>query len=948
VGYGQGAEVRYYPIDYSNNKMLSGICQGGAKEGDYCTEDANCIDESSEFSTGRCVLLNQISSMYGWPGYCVEKDSSIQIWGSRDAENRACLTWLPVDQLKGSTDLYGKSFGAGYPIEDTYYCSEVGIYSDLYPTGAVFDSKGMVGGIDPACATIRYGTGCNYNEKDVDKGYHYCFDNAYCPKGYIALVSQCDTDPNEEYYPDEGGEGIVCQNTESTGDDIGKILPQFQSSHDACPYFCIPENSFHIQGEEIGEPCIINSYSDSGVSVFGTQYYLRNDLFDWVEEYKDCAVRGIPVTEDEDYIGDWYDDDVFSGWSSGGYGFTSLGDLLEEEDVDGNKKAFSQGAYGVAYRPMGAKISTCNNTGLACSETEDCEIVEELDAFCDAFCSGVGVYATVITGPAGILAGATCYPYCKIIYNNIQNLKVEPECVTSIVDSNESFALQNYLGCYEIVQATTDDMDDANKAWTNRLLIGDYETTSDVTDAGGTEFEYSASTLATPAGRALFEEYYEVKDKEESLSSMRGEWGGIDAWPLPVLAYDTSSCDGSNEPGASGLATTPMSRCDDGSCSKLKYPNEGQWLELDGSSFLTEGDDPWDLAKPYEDLDKKDEYDNPPDPSDYDDFGNSDQGNRESIKDLLAQLFGKFYKTWTYNWDKTVTEDDLGHGAYELVSEEDVGIDITAHGDPHGSIKADKFPNVGERAPVVKALGDCTDMFCAEGEEGNFSIDGVVPGQDKTGSRSVSVDLSFFTYASANQMPIKKIIVDWGDGDYTNSPMDWPTDNQSGSPTDDNFYENHRGLKDVHKKETYCDDDDEWGKTSESCDESYLTFMYDYVCNNEMVKDLLEKDPSGKDRVCVPNEEDRGQLTNSPCVEDGKCVFQPRVYVEDNWGWCTGVCTRGPDGTEECYDASHDGDDSINECNFSECPGGEGCDSDSSTIIDPWVYYQGKIIVSPE
>jgi hypothetical protein len=80
-----------------------------------------------------------------------------------------------------------------------------------------------------------------------------------------------------------------------------------------------------------------------------------------------------------------------------------------------------------------------------------------------------------------------------------------------------------------------------------------------------------------------------------------------------------------------------------------------------------------------------------------------------------------------------------------------------------------------------------------------------------------------------------------------------------------------------------------------------------------------------------------------------KCVFQPRVHVKDNWGWCTGYCNVGSvDGTDECYD----GGSASNECDSEECPGGDysvdgdQCiDDGASLIVNPWINYDGVIIV---
>ncbi|HBD05139.1 TPA: hypothetical protein DCZ32_01635, partial [Candidatus Uhrbacteria bacterium] len=71
---------------------------------------------------------------------------------------------------------------------------------------------------------------------------------------------------------------------------------------------------------------------------------------------------------------------------------------------------------------------------------------------------------------------------------------------------------------------------------------------------------------------------------------------------------------------------------------------------------------------------------------------------------------------------------------------------------------------------------------------------------------------------------------------------------------------------------------------------------------------------------------------------DGACVFQPRVHVKDNWGYCTGVC-EGALAGDACYDGTFE--DQSNECDIEKYP------SSGNSSTNPWVYYDGKVIVKP-
>ncbi len=175
-------------------------------------------------------------------------------------------------------------------------------------------------------------------------------------------------------------------------------------------------------------------------------------------------------------------------------------------------------------------------------------------------------------------------------------------------------------------------------------------------------------------------------------------------------------------------------------------------------------------------------------------------------------------------------------------------------------------------------------------------------------------------------MPLRTILVDWADDETGFGSY-------SGSTSDDNFYKNHRGVSDISDPVSQCSASAlTWDLYSDACDNSYVAFTNDYVCTPGIVSDLDSCD-----------QDEEGNVTNSPCVNDeGACVFRPRVFVQDNWGWCTGVCEAGLDGTSGCYEDTDPV--GLNECDWENCPGGTRC---LSQEIDPWVYFDGEIVVEP-
>lgn len=135
--YGSAATNFY--TTYGNRSVHEGICQGGSKDGLSCTpgvvysEDPNRACGKPE-EGGTCLRLKRQDDVIGWSGYCLERDLSTPING--DPAQKACLTWLPQDIVKGGRDIYNQFKTAGYtpPIGGgKYYCLEaVGNYSPFY------------------------------------------------------------------------------------------------------------------------------------------------------------------------------------------------------------------------------------------------------------------------------------------------------------------------------------------------------------------------------------------------------------------------------------------------------------------------------------------------------------------------------------------------------------------------------------------------------------------------------------------------------------------------------------------------------------------------------------------------------------------------------------------------------------------------------------------------
>lgn len=244
--------------------------------------------------------------------------------------------------------------------------------------------------------------------------------------------------------------------------------------------------------------------------------------------------------------------------------------------------------------------------------------------------------------------------------------------------------------------------------------------------------------------------------------------------------------------------------------------------------------------------------------------------------------------------------------------------------------------------PTVWAVdvGSCSDdgLMCEEGTENAITLNGQDTG-DQSGTQFFNATIKFYAAADKNQLPIRRIMIDWGDG------------MQTGSDDDENYFKNARGLQDG-QQESKCDLNSEWGLTDESCDPYYFNYNHVYTCTSEVLRGDRCDDTDGD-----------GEYDEFPCAIDetgddaaDSCVFRPRVHVRDNWGWCSGTCTDGnavessatyygttsPGG---CFvgmynDANASAGLDYSECSYDLYP-------EQNDDINPWVEYDGIITVTP-
>lgn len=248
----------------------------------------------------------------------------------------------------------------------------------------------------------------------------------------------------------------------------------------------------------------------------------------------------------------------------------------------------------------------------------------------------------------------------------------------------------------------------------------------------------------------------------------------------------------------------------------------------------------------------------------------------------IEQLFAK-----AYSFSEWKDEGgDMNMGEYQDYTHETWN--ITEFGD------GTKEPT----PPEVHPLGRCADGKCSPAAEEGISVNGKNSGTVISRDGSLKAAVKFFFNADADQMPIKSVCVDFaglGDARFFSA----------GCGGGDNFYKNSYGWSTTGASN--CDSSD-FGHAPRACSELYYTSETTYTCTRP-----LAGPPPAYWRDTCPD-----PTVSGPC-----CVFNPRVQVKDNWGWCNGSCEGR---TEGCYDR--------------ECRGIESGE-------DPYTYFNGRVIVVP-
>lgn len=294
--------------------------------------------------------------------------------------------------------------------------------------------------------------------------------------------------------------------------------------------------------------------------------------------------------------------------------------------------------------------------------------------------------------------------------------------------------------------------------------------------------------------------------------------------------------------------------------------------------------------------------------------GPASQKSIAQAKSSFAQIFAKIDSVW--NWVPTGT-------SWAYVRTTAPGTDSATVVRPYNF--TDSFANP---VPKAMALGSCKPGGkCLESTITGMSINDKSSGDILFNTNIALVNAKFFGFADKNQMPIKKIKLDWGDTSVVS--LDGYFRNQRGavngrcgSSGTCMVASSTPGVYDLNTGKTCASNTDcmyldncfaeskaqNFGQIlGKTCDSAYFRFDHVYQCL---------RGGNGWTDSCPD--------AQTQSLSGGCCVFQPKVQLKDNWGYCNGSCGGfASPGVSNCY---------ANEC---ELPEG------------PFSTFSGRIIVPP-
>ena len=858
-----------------------GICLGGSHDGRACANDNDCFKTSNgkplgvegntesldaaknRIADGTCQKKKRDYKLLGWRGYCLEYDTSRNINGN--VNEYPCLTWLPIDHLIGTADIDNQHTSAGYnPPAVTG-----GVGGSLY----CLEANGP-GGADESLSP-KYPSNRIFETQLLQLNTNGDFT---------------DTVDNNQNGRKEFKFPATSQLYNFTQMDIERIDFTIVNDRDAEDPILGATFSVWPNDKTRGKPQAVYTTKghnrSPGTVVTGNYMGKDNEVIVMYGSTIKTPDKGAYVDTQGEvcYPGAWYKE-IFDDWDADR-------SASRCQDVGGNIFSPRNG-----FSPLTSRGSVLGEGGLWDSSIPLSQI-----------CAGYSPKFPVATESYGGNWHAMRVVFDPITrkYQGIFGIYCDQSPGSGKISFKLTFHLRQWC---RVVADTGSTITQAQSvaAWTNRLYQqSNYQlVVQDIlTGVGGPKYVHGDDQA--PFGSLSLNAFTAfVNSRDALLFTNRQQVKNCD-FPCADPGFDKKVFTDSlltEQPQDKTVLGAPYS-CVGDQCVHKKASGA-----VNAPSAVVKSD-------------------------------------RSVGEKYLNQLFARINQTFSYLVTPRGAGSDIPSGYLNLSF---VPIDITETANP--------IP----KPPLVFPVAECdSENKCLEDNTAvGFTINDRSKGDVSFFTSSARVFMKFFMLADHNQMPLRKVTVNWGDG-YI-----YPLEG---------LYQNHRGYKQSICRipttgssgtcevselddESPCRADADCGANgvcvrvapgsafgkclrtrslgiacqsstqcprTETCQDSTIAKSFGKVKSQTCSSDYVQFDHVYQ---CYRGQPNNFFNTRAQCggLMDECCVYQPKLQVKDNWGWCTGLC-RGGAGGDGCYEKASGG----------ECSSAES-----------FIPFGGRIIVRP-
>ncbi|KKR07679.1 MAG: hypothetical protein UT32_C0008G0034 [Parcubacteria group bacterium GW2011_GWC2_39_14] len=939
--YGGGAITKYYPLDFYGDvsSLSDGYCQedpailcecetepAGTMKGNNIVlktktscSSLDCGVKEDAKSTGSCMIKsdkdNKVNKFYGWEGYCLERDKSITI--NNTTGQNPCLTWYPTENLAGLQNTKNMYEGAGYNPPDgmgNLITTEAkGWNVDWFQPLAVANSNTNIPYVKTVASLVSATNGDDDPavrnlvatfDVDVDSSQATNYLETFVPftstetiykHDILGALIMCDGEHSEDTdWCGKNNFGAEWYNTSRQYMTTVGIDPAKANVGDG--FFIPNKDDWGYYENEVGP---MSNIKDADVAAQNNYATSKGSLSQY-KFYKSDGTEAVLKTDiSSTYSGPWTDWTYMQVvWSSAATN-TSMpisgsgsmpGGRGDPNSV--NRYVFGGGDLVLPFNPAEPDSNYFNQMKSRYEPEKD---YEDLTYVAPMFmATGINYddescYNTLTkqTLPDEICTGESIDPNGTVvtILGESDSAHLVGNCDTSWGNGDPGEG--NYFG----VRLMFDSNDKFRGFWVNEC--------DDTGGSGGQAFEIRF-IMNEFANRLLKVNDVSITNENKAFTNeiyKRAIATATDQKRINQTGTDADSWVSAN------TALKPIgSAAGNGKPENLmKIPGKYLNSVIGGNELLdgaitnnTYGGKPWGCLG--------------------DTAVCTSTHTKETAFAAVKQFFAQTFDGWIWDSSKNkgvgAYKDDIDSGSY-TPTKDFSNVPTAQQGISNGP------PIISAVVPLGKTDSEGNKINGAI--PGKFTLNGVSGGNLESSSNNYEVVMKFYAWASDNQMPLRKIKVDWGNND-TEIIKEGKFKNHkprceriSGTATVENLglctssayvtgvipapgsvygyacKENWEcagisttatcgGTKESRFGDVYNKAVPGLGDVT-ACDESYFSYSTNYECSDANVGNA-----AGKFDDCG------GDVHKSPCKTQigGQwvCRFQPKVQLMDNWDWC--------------------------------------------------------------